>query len=166
MALVVFDPWATTRKGQLFLFAIREHLRIEELRTAISINTQQRKREKHAGLFKGGPYSDGTLPQQGEAFGPTGGKIGQCQGVEKTPIEVLPTMGHQIDFDKARAFLLPLGKGTHRALGLAPGSRSGRGEAMQARFALRAQEALRCGDTHGQQLATLFFRELQVLPLF
>jgi hypothetical protein len=33
---------------------------------------------------------------------------------------------------------------------------------MQARFALRAQEALRRGDTHGEQLVALFFREPQV----
>jgi hypothetical protein len=33
---------------------------------------------------------------------------------------------------------------------------------MQARFALGAQEALRCGPTHGEQLTTFFFCELQV----
>ena len=41
-----------------------------------------------------------------------------------------------------------------------------RGQAMQAGFVLRAQEALRGGDTHGEQLATLFFSELQVPVLF
>ena len=71
-------------------------------------------------------------------------------------------MGNQIHFHKARAILLPLGKGAHRDLGLAPRTRSGRGQAMQAGFSLGAQEALRRGKTHGEQLAALFFRELQV----
>ena len=33
---------------------------------------------------------------------------------------------------------------------------------MHAGFVLRAQEALRRGDTHGEHLVTLFLRELQV----
>ena len=75
-------------------------------------------------------------------------------------------MSHQIHFHKARAILLPRGKGAHRDLGLAPRTRSGGGQTMQAGFALGAQEALRCGNTHGEQLAALFFREAQVPVLF
>jgi hypothetical protein len=37
---------------------------------------------------------------------------------------------------------------------------------MQAGFALGAQEALRCRDTHGEQLAALFFRQAHVPMLF
>ncbi len=75
-------------------------------------------------------------------------------------------MSHQIHFHKARAILLPLGKGAHWDLGLAPRTRSGRGQTIQAGFVSRAQEALCRGDTHGEQLATLFFREAQVPVLF
>ncbi|HEX6552460.1 MAG TPA: hypothetical protein VF026_06845 [Ktedonobacteraceae bacterium] len=75
-------------------------------------------------------------------------------------------MSHRIHFHKARTILVPLGEHAHRDLGLAPWTGRGGGEAMQAGFALRAQEALRRGDTHGEQLATLFFRELQVPVLF
>lgn len=39
MALIVFDPWAPAREGQLFLFTIAYYLRIEELSAAIGINT-------------------------------------------------------------------------------------------------------------------------------
>ena len=37
---------------------------------------------------------------------------------------------------------------------------------MQTGFGLSAQVALRCRDTHGEQLAALFFRQAQVPMLF
>jgi hypothetical protein len=40
MALIVFDPWAPAREGQLFLFTIAYYLRIEELGAAIGVNTE------------------------------------------------------------------------------------------------------------------------------
>ncbi len=40
MALIVFNPWATVREGQLFLFTIGNDLCIEELSATIGINTE------------------------------------------------------------------------------------------------------------------------------
>src|SRR5438552_3075803 len=84
----------------------------------------------------------------------------QRPGVQKVPSEMLPTMGYQIHFYKAWAILLPLRIGTHRDLGLAPGPRRSGRQAMRVGFALRAQEALRRGQTHGEHQAALFFCEL------
>ena len=108
MALIVLDRWAPARKGEVFLLTIGDQLLIEELRAAIGVNAQQGKREERAGLLERGQHRVGALLQQRDALGPAGGEIGQRQGVEKPPIEMVPTMGHQIHFHKARAILLPL----------------------------------------------------------
>ena len=50
VTLVIFDPRSPARKGQLFPLTIRDQFLIEELRAAIGIKAQQRKREEHARL--------------------------------------------------------------------------------------------------------------------
>jgi hypothetical protein len=45
MALIVFDPWAPSCEGQLFLFTIGNDLCIEELSATIGVNTEERERE-------------------------------------------------------------------------------------------------------------------------
>ena len=166
MALIVLDRRASARKGEVFLLTIGDQFLIEELRAAIGVNAQQGKREELAGLLERSEHRIGALFQQWDALGPAGGEIGQRQGVQKVPSEMLPTMGYQIHFYKAWAILLPLRIGTHRDLGLAPGPRRSGRQAMRVGFALRAQEALRRGQTHGEHQAALFFCELQVPVLF
>ena len=68
----------------------------------------------------GGQYGVSALLEQRKTFGPAGDEIVQRQGVKKAAIKMVPTMGHQIHFHKARAILVPLREHVHRNLGLAP----------------------------------------------
>ena len=120
MALIVFDPWAPPCEGQLFLFTIANHLRIEELSAAIGVNPGGQGNGKRVqACARAASTASALLIQQGETFGPAGGEIGQRQGVEKLPIETVPTMSHQIHFHKARIILVPRGEHKYRSLGLA-----------------------------------------------
>ncbi len=68
MGLIIFDPRAPTRKGQLVLFTIRDHVLIEELRAAIGVNAQEGKREERASLRKRLQHGGSTLLQQRDAL--------------------------------------------------------------------------------------------------
>src|SRR2546422_3454205 len=110
MALVIFDPWAPACKSQLFLFTIRDQLRIEKFRAAIGVNAQQGKRKELASLRKRGQHGVSTFREQRETFGPAGGEIGQRQGVQKPPIEVLTTMSAPVPFPQSRGGPAPIGR--------------------------------------------------------
>src|SRR5205807_9605329 len=120
-------PWAPAYKRHLFVLTRRDQLLIEDFRAAIGVDAQRGKRDELASLRKRGQHRVSTFREQRETFGPAGGEIGQRQGVQKPPIEVLTTMSHQVHFHKAGAVLLPLGKGAHWDLGFAEETWSGRG---------------------------------------
>jgi hypothetical protein len=72
-------------------------------------------------------------------------------------------MSYQIRFLKAGSDLLPLLECSDRNLLLEQRSCSRRGEAAHPQFALGTQEAIRCGRAHGEQLASAFRSELEML---
>jgi hypothetical protein len=66
-------------------------------------------------------------------------------------------MGEQIRFQKTGLGVLPSNKGANGDLLLEQRSGFGRREAARGGLALRAQELLSSGRTHGKQLAALLF---------
>ena len=69
-----------------------------------------------------------TPMQEGQAFRPAGRYIGERQRVQVAALDVVPTMGHQIRFQKAGSGLIPLLECADRDLLLQQRSRSRCGE--------------------------------------
>src|SRR5258708_24991212 len=101
--------------------------------------------------------------QEGKTFGPSRGYIGERQRVQVAALDICATMGHQIRFQEARSGFIPLLKGANRDLLLEQRSRSRRGEAALASFALGTQEAIRCGCAHGEQLPAALLGQVEML---
>src|SRR4249919_2984964 len=75
----------------------------------------------------------------------------------------VPQWARPFRFQKAGSGLLPLRERAYRDLLLQQRSCSRRGEAAHPQFALETQEAIRCGRAHGEQLASAFLCELEML---
>ena len=161
--LISFQIRPSSREGDLFLFTIGDHDLIDELSAVIGINPQNRKREQRACALEGSQHRLLAPMQEGKAFRPAGGYVGERQRVQVTSLDVGATMGHQVRFQKARSGLLPLLEGADRDLLLEQRSRSRRGEAALATFALGTQEAIRRRCAHGKQLAAALLGEVEML---
>jgi hypothetical protein len=81
--------------------------------------------------------------QEGKAFCPACGHIGERQGIQETALSVFTTVGHQVRFQKAGTGLIPRLERTDRNLLLQERSGSRCGEAALASFALRTQQTIR-----------------------
>ncbi len=108
MTLIILEPLASSRKGDLFGFTIGSQVLIDEFTPIISIEPQDWKWKKRSRLLQRQQDSLCVLGEQGQAFGPSGGKIGEGHGVKKASLGLRTTMSHQIGFQKAGASLIPL----------------------------------------------------------
>ena len=135
--LVIFQIGATSRERDVFLFTIGDQHFIDELPTVIGIEPQHWKGKERACPLEGSQDRLLASMQEGEAFGPSGGHIGEGQRVEVAPLDVYATMSRQIRFHKAGLGLIPLLEGADGNLLLEERSRSSRGETMLTKFALR-----------------------------
>ena len=110
------------------------------LHTVIGINPKDRKREQRSRVLNGCQNPLLTPVQEGEAFGPSRGHIGEGQRVQVAPFRLEATMGHEIRSQKAGLGLIPLLERTDRDLLLKECSRARRGEAAQHQFSLGTQK--------------------------
>ena len=101
--------------------------------------------------------------QEGQAFRPAGGYIGERQGIQIAAIDVCATMGRPVRFQKTWSGLIPLLEGADRNLLLEQRSSSSRGEATLTHLALGTQEAICCRCTHGEQLPAALLSEVKML---
>ncbi len=104
--------------------------------------------------------------QEGEAFGPSRGHIGERQRVDIASLNVGATMSHEIRFQKAGLGLLPLLERANRDLLLQQRSRSRGGEAALTHPSLGTQEAISCRCAHGKELASTVLCEVKMLMPF
>ncbi len=106
-------------------------------------------------MLEGSQHRLLTPVQEGQAFRPPGGYIGERQGVQVAALDIGATMGHQVRFQKARSGLLPLLEGADWDLLLEQRSRSRGGEAALTSVcagsaggdppSLRSWKAVGCG---------------------
>src|ERR1700693_2275265 len=94
--LVIFQIWASPCERDLFLFAIGDQHFIDELSSVVGINPQNGKGEERACALEGSQDRLLAPMQEGQAFGPSRGYIGERQRVQVTPLDIGATMGHQV----------------------------------------------------------------------
>src|SRR5260370_25708767 len=93
----------------------------------------QGKRKELASLRKRGQHGVSTFREQRETFGPAGGEIGQRQGVEKPPIEVLTAMSAPVPFPQSRGGPAPIGKRCALGSGICRGDQESTGRVPAGR---------------------------------
>ena len=84
---------ASPREGDLFLFAVGNYYIIDEFSAVIGINPQDRKWEQRLHSLEGRQDRLLAPMQEGEAFVPSRGHIGERQGVQVPALNVCATVG-------------------------------------------------------------------------
>ena len=118
IALVPFLIGPSSGKGDVFLFTIGYHDSIDGLSTVIGINPQNGKREQPTCALKGCQHRLLGAMQEGQAFRPAGGYIGERQRVQIAAIDVCATLGRPFRFQKSWLGLIRLLEGADRNLPL------------------------------------------------
>ncbi len=162
IALIVALARASSRKRDLFLFAVGRQFHVNKFSSIIRINPQEGKRQKLSCSLQCGDDYLLTAPQQGETFCPASGDIGQRQGEEVRSLSLGATMGHQISFHEARCAFLPVVKRANGDLLFEERSRSGGRDPVPLLFAIRLENPV-CGRrTHREELSPTFFTRLEM----
>jgi hypothetical protein len=111
--LIVFLVGTTARKGDLLLLAISHQEVVDELRSVVGVQSQQRKQQACACLDNRHMHGMLAAIAQGQAFGPGRGDVGHGQAVEILAMGTFCTVSHQIDFHKAWYRIIPICKGAN-----------------------------------------------------
>ena len=146
--LIRFEVGASSREGNLLGFTIAQQGLIDELPAIIHIQTQDRKRKERSRLLESGEDRLRAFIENGKTFRPSRRHIGEGQGRHIASLRVLPTMGHQICFQKTGPGGIPL---LERANGdLLFEQRSGLGGAKptRSRYPVGVQDAIGGGRAH------------------
>ena len=135
---------------------------IDKFPTIIGIEAQDRKREERSSALESCQHRLSPTVEQGKTFRPSGGDIGQRDGVQATTLKSPSTVGHQVHLQKAQFGLVPLGERPNRDLLFEQGTSFGGRKAMWVSIAMGLQQAVRGRCAHREEKATVFFVQLKV----
>jgi len=112
MGLVIFLVLPRTGEGNVLLLAVAQEVAIDELHPVVGIDAQEWEREMLAQRHKGLKDSSLSAVEQGHAFAPTRGDVGEYQAVQVVTAGAWPAVGDEIDLDEAGLGLIPVSEGT------------------------------------------------------
>ncbi len=154
---------APPREGDVFPSAVAEELTVQELTAVVGVDSNQGKGQQLPSVIQGSNHPLLAAVQQRQTFRPTGGDIGERQGLQECTLGAPTAMRHQIDLHAARPGVVPILEGAHRNLPLEQRPRLGRRQPVRlVALPVRPQQTVRRGGADGQQLRPFFRTERQV----
>jgi len=115
---IVLVPGPGAGERDLVGMAVGEQVFVDELRSVVRIDADNREREHRGDVLECLEDPPGGLVPHGPVHRPTGGNVGHCQGEAELTKAVAALMAHQVDFHETRDRVVPFGPGADRDLGL------------------------------------------------
>ena len=129
MTAIVLFVGARAGKGNPLSMAISIEVLVDELTTIVRVQPQQREGQSLPHPVHCTTYALLSFPSYSNTLRPTTGYIHRRQGSQVEAFSTLTTVGYQVNFQEAKAVLLPVSKGSdgNGALKQAPRLGSGKG---------------------------------------